>query len=450
MNLYSGQHILILGLGQTGWSCVRYLQALGAELRVADSRQTPPMLGELKSCFSRIDFHVLDDGVNAGLLDGVDMVVVSPGIDLRTPVLVEARQRRLPIVGDVELFARAVNAPVIAITGSNGKSTVTTLVGDMARAAGRKVAVGGNIGVPVLDLLDGDADLYVVELSSFQLEVTDSLKPAAATVLNVSADHIDRHGTLEHYTAIKNSIFRGEGCAVVNADDVLAQPILDAGRRVITFRLDVPETEHEYGLLGQGNGLSLARGKQSLLALSEMHIHGLHNAGNALASLALGEALGFPMEAMLDALKEFKGLPHRCQWVAEWAGVNWYNDSKGTNVGATFAALKGLPGPIVLLAGGQSKGGDFTPWQEILSEKGRAVLLFGEDALLIARTLEGFVSVECLENMQAAVEKAAELAQPGDSVLLSPGCASFDMFKGFDDRGDQFIQAVKGLHACSA
>ncbi len=452
MSDYSGQHILILGLGQTGWSCVRYLQAQGAELRVADSRENPPMLAELQRDFPRIPLDRLND--DPGLLEGIDMLVVSPGLDLRLPLLVEARQRRLPIIGDIELFARAASAPVVAITGSNGKTTVTSLVGEMARAAGREVRVGGNIGTPALDLLPDDnapqPDLYVLELSSFQLELTESLKPAGAVVLNISADHIDRHGSLEHYAAIKTSIYRGEGVAVVNKDDPLAAPLLDAGRKVSYFGLGKPQGETEYGLLGQGNGLSLARGDNELLALSDLRIHGLHNAANALAALALGEAAGLPMDAMLRALRNFAGLPHRCQWVAECGGVNWYNDSKGTNVGATLAALRGLPGPVVLLAGGQAKGGDFSPWREVLAEKGRALLLFGEDAAKIEAAAGATVTTEILPTLEAAVERAAKLARAGDSVLLSPGCASFDMFSGYVERGERFTRAVKELRACSA
>lgn len=448
MHKLSGQRILILGLGQTGWSCVRYLQACGATLRVADSRQAPPWLAEMQQTFSRIPFHILEN--DHALLEGIDMLVVSPGIDLRMPLIVEARQRRLPVVGDVELFAQAVKAPVVAITGSNGKSTVTTLVGEMAAAAGLKVAVGGNIGVPVLDLLDDDVELYVLELSSFQLELTETLTPAAATVLNISADHIDRHETLEHYAAIKTSIFRGDGKAIINADDALAQPILDANRKVCSFRLAVPQADYEYGLLGQGDDLCLARGHEKLIPLSELRIHGLHNAANALAALALGESVDLPMDAMLKALRDFAGLPHRCQWVAECTGVNWYNDSKGTNVGATLAALQGLPGPVVLLAGGQAKGGDFSPWKDVLADKGRAVLLFGEDAEKIAADIGTACDVRIVANLQQAVEQAEELAEVGDSVLFSPGCASFDMFSGYVERGEKYVQAVQELLACSA
>lgn len=448
MSLYSDQHILIIGLGQTGWSCVRYLQAEGACLKVADSRQTPPHLADMQRDFPRIPFYQLDD--DPSLLEGVDLLVVSPGVDLRLPLLQEARQRRLPMIGDIELFARVVKSDVVAITGSNGKSTVTTLVGEMAKAAGREVAVGGNIGVPALDLLDDAIELYVLELSSFQLELTETLKPAAATVLNVSADHIDRHESLGHYAALKTSIYRGNGVAVINLQDPLAQPMLAGGRRTIGFSLEAPGSEEDYGLLGVGDDLALARGRKALLPVSALHIHGLHNAANALAALALGEAVGLPLESMLESLKAFAGLPHRCQWVAECNGVNWYNDSKGTNVGAALAALRGLPGPVILIAGGQAKGGDFTPWREVLAEKGRAVLLFGQDAAAIQSDLGDWRPVELVADLESAVHRAAEIAAPGDTVLLSPGCASFDMFTGYVERGERFTALVKELRACSA
>ncbi|MDX1497359.1 MAG: UDP-N-acetylmuramoyl-L-alanine--D-glutamate ligase [Salinisphaeraceae bacterium] len=447
MEQLTGKRVLIAGLGATGWSCVRHLHGRGAELVVTDTREQPPCLEDLQRDFPRIETRLGRD--DAGLLDGVDMLVVSPGVDLRLPYLLEAKQRRLPVLGDIELFAEEVRAPVVAITGSNGKSTVTTLVAEMARAAGLRMAVGGNIGTPALDLLDADTELYVLELSSFQLELTNSLKPAAAVALNVSADHIDRHGSVEHYAALKTSIYRGIGVAVVNRDDPLAQPILDPQRPCIRFGLGTPKAENDYGILGQSGEQALARGEQVLLPLSEMRIHGLHNASNALAALALGEAVGLPQDSMLNVLREFGGLPHRCQWVAEIDGVNWYNDSKGTNTGATLAALKGLPGPIVLLAGGQAKDADFSAWKSVLAEKARAVILFGEDADNIAKDIE-FSQQKRASNLQEAVQIAAELAQEGDAVLLSPGCASFDQFKGFADRGEQFMAAVRELDACSA
>ncbi len=449
-DMYTGKTILIAGLGQTGWSCVRHLHGRGAELIVMDTRQQPPCLERLQQDFPRIETRLGRD--DAGLLDGVDMLVVSPGVDLRLPFLLEAKQRRLPILGDIELFARMARAPIVAITGSNGKTTVTTLVGEMARAAGLRVAVGGNIGTPALDLLDADIELYVLELSSFQLELASTLKPAAAVALNVSPDHIDRHGSLAHYAAIKTSIYRGIGVAVINRDQPLAQPLLDAQRPRLSFGLDAAPSDSDFGLAGDANGTSgvaLMRGNERLLGLDELRIHGLHNASNALAALALGQAVGLPMDIMLAVLKAFAGLPHRCQWVAECGGVNWYNDSKGTNVGATLAALEGLPGPIVLLAGGQAKGGDFTPWREVLAHKGRAVILFGEDAALIATALEG-LPVTTVQSLQEAVKQAESLAQNGDAVLLSPGCASFDQFKGYADRGERFMAAVKELRACSA
>lgn len=443
----AGKRILIAGLGKTGWSCVRHLHGSGAELIVTDTRDTPPCLGDLKRDFPRIETRLGRD--DAGLLDGIDRLVVSPGVDLALPFLREAKQRRLPMCGDIELFAQAALAPVVAITGSNGKSTVTTLVGQMAEAAGIRVAVGGNLGTPALDLLDDDIELYVLELSSFQLELTHSLEPAAATVLNVSADHIDRHGSLDHYCALKTSIYRGIGVAVVNRDDALAQPLLDAQRPRLDFGLSLAAGDHSYGLAERNGGLSLMRGNEALVNVDALHIHGLHNAANALAALALGEAVGLEADCMLQVLRDYPGLPHRCQWVAEIDGVNWYNDSKGTNVGATLAALRGLNGPIVLLAGGQAKGGDFAPWRQVLLDKARAVVLYGEDAEMIAAQLPD-VPLERAASLGDAVGRARACAQAGDAVLLSPGCASFDMFSGYAERGEAFMAAVREMQACQA
>ncbi len=442
MSAYANKPILVAGLGVTGLSLVRYLLAQDARVTVTDTRAVPPGLEWLKQEFSQIP--ALLGREDAGLLDGIEMLAVSPGVDLRLSFIQAALERGLPIWGDIEFFARATRAPVAGITGSNGKSTVTTLLGEMAKMAARRVAVGGNLGTPALDLLREDTELYVLEISSFQLELTHTLKCAAAACLNVSPDHIDRHGTLEHYAALKRSIYRDTTLAVINAEDPLAQPALASWQRAKHFRVTAPAGD-EYGLVEEGGARWLAQGREKILPLAALRIYGLHNAANALAALALGDAVGLPRAAMVKALREFGGLPHRCQWVAEINHVNYYNDSKGTNVGATLASLSGLAGPVVLLAGGQAKGGDFQPWRPVLKEKGRALILFGEDAPRIAREVGDAVAQYPVASMREAVQQAAALARPGDSVLLSPGCASFDMFKGYAERGAQFAAEVAQL-----
>jgi UDP-N-acetylmuramoylalanine--D-glutamate ligase len=345
----------------------------------------------------------------------------------------------------VEIFARLAAAPIAAITGSNGKSTVTALLGQMVSDAGKQVQVGGNIGTPVLDLLaEPVPDCYVLELSSFQLETTRSLAAQAAVVLNVSPDHLDRYDDLAHYAACKQVVYHNAAVSVVNRDDATVMAMAQGAAQVLSFGLDVP-AENQFGRIQHNNETWLARGSEPLLPVSRLRMVGEHNQANALAALALGEALDLPMDSMLDTVQHFAGLPHRTQWVAELNGVAWYNDSKGTNVGATLSALKGLPGPLVLIAGGQGKGADFTSLRAAVADKVRAVVLVGEDAQQIALALHDAVPVVFANSMEDAVQQAQQLARPGDAVLLSPACASFDMFNGFEHRGEVFFAAVKAL-----
>ena len=448
MSTYRDKLYIVAGLGKTGLSCVRFLRRQGARVRVTDTRSEPPMLGELHEQFPEVEFV---SGLPEAALDGAAAVIGSPGLDLRLPFFTAASMRGLPVFGDIELFAREVRArkdvKVIAITGSNGKSTVTTLVGEMARKAGRTVAIGGNLGTPVLDLLDNAVELYVLELSSFQLELTESLNAVAAVVLNVTPDHIDRHASVQYYATLKSRIYAGTGTCVLNLDDPRVAAMRPKDRVVFGFTLGAPRSDQDYGLIEAEGERWLARGGERLLKLAALRMQGLHNAANALAALALGTAVGLPQAAMCEALREFPGLPHRCQWVAERHGVNWYNDSKGTNVGATLAALMGMPGPIVLLAGGQAKGGDFTPLRPVLVDKGRAMVLFGQDARVIEQAVRGALPIHRANDLDQAVGQAADVAQAGDTVLLSPGCASFDMFSGYEQRGEKFIAAVRSLPA---
>ncbi|VAX11970.1 UDP-N-acetylmuramoylalanine--D-glutamate ligase [hydrothermal vent metagenome] len=448
------QRVLIVGLGATGLSCARFLAAQGVEVAVTDSRANPPGLDVLQKELS--DTAVFVGGFESGAFERADVLLLSPGVSLREPLVAEARARGVEILGDVELFARLVAAPVIAITGSNGKSTVTTLVGAMAQAAGRHVALGGNIGTPVLDLLNPAKaqlahDLYVLELSSFQLETTQSLETVAATILNISEDHMDRYASLADYTAAKARIFHGSEVLIVNRDDARVAATLEmlrCGRRLIHFGLQ-PAAKGDFGVFEQGGENWLCLGDEALMPVADLHLRGQHNLANALAALALGQAAGLPMAAMLETLQHFGGLPHRCQWLGEYRGVGWYNDSKATNVGAAIAAISGVEAEkIVLIAGGQGKGQDFTPLVEPLRQRARAVVLLGEDSGVIEAALQNSFTADALslrhvQNMAEAVSLAAELAQTGDAVLLSPACASFDMFAGFEQRGEVFMHQVE-------
>jgi UDP-N-acetylmuramoylalanine--D-glutamate ligase len=386
-------------------------------------------------------------------------------VSLAEPFFTAARRRGLEIVGDIELFARAADAPVVGITGTNGKSTVTTLLGRMAQRAALKVRVGGNLGEPALDLLDADdplvraargdedahvssgaAELYVLELSSFQLETTDSLDLVAAAVLNVSADHLDRYASLEAYAAAKARIFARCDTAVINLDDPLVARMPRPGQRTLSFSLRAT-IGADYALAAEADEWWLTRRGTPLLRLAEMKLSGGHNAANALAALALGEALDLPLAAMLAELRSFSGLPHRSQWVGEVRGVNYINDSKGTNVGATLAAVAGMSSPVVLIAGGEGKNQDFAPLGQALRGKLRHAVLIGRAAPEIEAALQGVCSIERALTLPEAVRAAARAAEPGDVVLLSPACASLDMFADYAQRGAVFVAAVRELAA---
>jgi len=435
--------VLIVGLGKTGLSCARYLSAQGIEVAITDSREKPPELASLSAELPHV--AVFTGGFDEQVFSSADELIVSPGVSLKHPLIKQAMDQGKTILGDVELFAQHVSAPSIVITGSNGKSTVTSLVGIMAREAGKDVRVGGNIGKPVLELIeDEEPDCYVLELSSFQLEYTQSLNAKVATVLNLSEDHMDRYDDFQEYVDAKKRVFRGNGIMVLNRDDERVMAMAEPVRKIISFGLQ-PAESNQYGLNEYRGDQWLCRGDTRLLNREELLIPGKHNIANALAALAIGEAAGFSQSAMLTALKGFKGLPHRSQFVMELNGVRWYNDSKGTNVGATEAALSGLDGKVVLIAGGEGKGADFSRLQTVVKDKARALVLLGKDAELIADALNGLCVTVFAEDMEDAVNKAASLALEGDAVLLSPACASFDMFTGFEHRGDVFMQMVGRL-----
>ncbi len=435
---------LVVGLGLSGLSSTRYLVRHGYVVTVVDSRAQPPGLGALRAELPGVSVHT--GRFEAELFLDPGLLVVSPGVSLKEPVIAAARARGIEVLGDIELFARAARAPVLAITGANGKSTVTSLVGEMCREAGFDTAVGGNIGVPVLDLLrTPEAEMYVLELSSFQLETAASLDARAAAVLNITPDHMDRYATLADYAAAKARIYRGNGTMILNADDPVVMAMGLAGRSTVRFGVNPPASDIDYGLVSHGGETWLARGARQLLPASAVPLPGRHNLVNVLAAMALAETVHVPLDAMKRAVARFRGLHHRTELVLERGGVRWIDDSKGTNVGATVAALNGMGAPVVLIAGGDGKGADFTELRAPVASRARAVVLIGRDAALIEKALAGVVPVVSAKDMHAAVRAAARLAQPGDVVLLSPACASFDMFRNYEHRGQVFAQAVEEM-----
>ena len=435
---------VVVGMGRTGLSAARHLQRSGFRVAITDNRRAPPELEGVKALGASVVTRT--GGFDVQLLERADIVVTSPGVPLDDPFFVQARARGLDIIGDIELFARAADAPVVGITGTNGKSTVTTLLGRMAERAGVRVRVGGNLGQPALDLLGrGPTDLYVLELSSFQLDTTHSLKLKASVVLNVSADHMDRYATMKAYAASKARIYANSETAVVNADEPEVVRMPRAGQRVLSFSLLDDKSDFRLVRPPGAQEQWLARRGDALLPLSALKISGRHNAANALATLALGDALRLPIAPMLEELREFPGLPHRAQWVADIRGVRYVNDSKGTNVGATLAAVGGLTGPLVLVAGGDGKGQDFAPLAAGFRGKVRTAVLLGRDAGLIESALSGICHTVRVDSMQEAVKAAARFAQAGDTVLLSPACSSLDMFRDYAQRGEVFAAAVQEL-----
>jgi UDP-N-acetylmuramoylalanine--D-glutamate ligase len=443
----NNKRVLVLGLGETGLSALRWLQGQGACLSVADTREAPPGLETVRTQLPEVALFL--GPFRSEVFDRAQVIVASPGVSLAEPQVRAAIARGVPVVGDVELFAqyRPSHAKVIAITGANGKSTVTLMVGEMCSRAGLKTVVAGNIGLPVLDTLDGrEADVYVLELSSFQLETTSSLNADAATVLNVTEDHMDRYAGMMDYAAAKTRVFRGHGIQVLNREDDWSRSMALEGRGQVTFGRDKPPSKYDFGLLQQRRAVWLVQGESKLMKLDQMRIAGLHNAVNALAALALCRAIGLEYEPLLQVLREFKGLPHRVEWVADIGDVAFYDDSKGTNVGATCAALEGLTRRVVLIAGGDGKGQDFSPLSQAVAKNGRAVVLIGRDGPQIGRALySAGVPLLHAESMQQAVQIAHQAAQPGDVVLLSPACASFDMFRNYAHRAEVFIAAVRAL-----
>ncbi len=440
----AGRRVLVLGLGDTGLSVARWVEKQGGQVRVADTRAAPPRAGDFAG-------ELRSGPFTPALLEGVDLLCISPGLSLQEDVVRAALGRGVPVLGDVELFAWHVRAHngtrVLAVTGTNGKTTVTALAGHLLRSAGLDIEVAGNIGPPVLQALAARAKppaAWVLELSSYQLETTWSLEPQAAAMLNVSEDHLDRYAGIDDYAAAKARIFMGQGVQVLNRDNWHSLGMGLPNRRRVTFGLDAPASEEDFGVV---DGV-LHEGSHGFARAADLPIHGAHNVANALAACALARALDVPRERLASALASFRGLPHRLQRVRERRGVHWYDDSKGTNVGAALAALRGLGRPAVLIAGGDGKGQDFAPLAPAVRAHARAVLLIGRDAALIERALAVTgVPLERCATLEEAVARAAALAREGDAVLLSPACASFDMFRDYRQRGEMFAAAVAALEA---
>ena len=455
MKSWADKNVLVLGLGQTGLSMLRWLSAQGARLRIADSRSEPPGLAEAGQYVAVGQIYC--GAFGDAMFDGIDLIAISPGIPLADPFVQRAAARGIPVIGDIELFAWHLeasglrsNTRVLAITGSNGKTTVTSMVEHLCKAAGKDAVAAGNISPAVLDVVmergENQPEIWVLELSSFQLETTATLNADVATVLNVSEDHLDRYTGIKEYTTAKTRVFEGYGVQVLNRNEPRSMGMARARKKIITFGLNLPSGANDFGIEHAENEIWLVQGSERLLKVSELQIAGMHNVANALAALALCRAIDLPMPALLEALRSFRGLPHRVERVAEIDGVVYYDDSKGTNVGATVAALEGLGRKVVLLAGGEGKGQAFAPLKQAVMRHARAVVLIGRDAPLIASALEGCgVPLLYAKNMSDAVRQAAQLAQAGDAVFLSPACASFDMFRNYAHRAEIFVEAVHEL-----
>lgn len=444
MSMKSDNPIVVIGLGKTGISVIRYLRSNGSKVIVVDNRTHPPALEELKNNFPDVPYYL--GPFDEQLFMQASVLIVSPGLSLKIPVIKKCQESGIATIGDIELFVRKAKKPIIAVTGSNGKSTVVTLVGTILEDYGQHIGMGGNLGTPALNLLNQEVDRYVLELSSFQLETTSSLKAEVAAVLNLCEDHMDRYQNVEEYLEAKLRIYDRAIIQVINLDDPRLHPCFDTpyGNRIVSFSLDNPDAD--FSVLGN----YLLYHSEKIMPADELQLRGMHNVSNALAAMAIGHSLGIPISNMVTTLRSFSGLAHRCQWVRTIADVVWYNDSKGTNVGATKAAIAGLgaktPGKkIILIAGGIGKGADFSLLLDVIAEHVKLTILMGQDAPLIHRALESASNFLYADSMASAVKLAHDNAQNGDIVLLSPACASFDMFNNFEHRGDVFISEVNRI-----
>lgn len=444
--IITDKKVVVVGLGKTGLSCVRYLHAQGKQIVVMDTREQPPGLDELKRNYPNIQCVL--GRLDAIILTSCDEIILSPGVALSTPEIKSATDQQVLVRGDIDLFAAATKAPIVGITGSNGKSTVTTLLGKMAENAGLNVRIGGNLGIPALDLLDQTVELYILELSSFQLETTHELCAESVVLLNLSEDHMDRYSSKIAYLQAKQRIFRNAKNIIVNDDEPLSSPLVNTSMNLIHFGLKSNDLD-KFSVLSKNGERYLAKGFDILIPVSELAMRGEHNVSNALAALALGHSVKLSLDAMLETLKEFKGLPHRCQLVRSVGGAEYVNDSKGTNPGSVVTALNSLGqdicGKVILIAGGDSKEADLISLFEPVRRFVKALVLIGVDAEKF-ELLFGSVTVVYKEaSMASAVARSYSLAEAGDVVLLSPACASFDMFKNYEHRGQVFIDEVMSL-----
>jgi len=442
LSLNENSKILVVGLGETGFSVAKFLHQHAFSFAVIDSRNKPPFNDALLQDFP--DTPVFTGRFDKTAFDVATHLIVSPGISLQEELIQKALLSGTKLISDIDLFACSTNKPIIAITGSNGKSTVTTMLGAMGNAANKKTAIGGNLGKPALDLLKEDVELYVIELSSFQLERISALNASVATVLNISADHMDRYDNLVSYAEEKQNVFSGNGIMVLNEDDAIVMAMKRKDRESFTFSVTNKTGFH---LETQQGEEWLMNADQPLMRKTDLSVEGLHNVANALAALAIGTAAGLNTLAMCNALSSFKGLDHRMQKIANIKGITWINDSKATNIGACIAALKGYQKKVILIAGGDAKGADIQELIPFIKEKTKCVVLLGKDAEKIDKAINGSVPSFRAKTIQEAVQISATLAKKGESVLLSPACASIDQYKNYQERGDKFIAAVMELAA---
>ncbi|MFV9988705.1 MAG: UDP-N-acetylmuramoyl-L-alanine--D-glutamate ligase [Coxiella endosymbiont of Dermacentor nuttalli] len=438
------QLIVIVGLGKTGLSCSKFLVEKNRYFAVTDNRQKPPKLKEFVKAYANVELALGDFSEN--LLNKAQEIILSPGVPLYEPAIAKQAAMGKSIISDIELFACVAKKPVVAITGSNGKSTVTTVVGLMMKTAGMNAIVCGNIGQPVLQQLHSDPEYYILELSSFQLETTFSLQPHVATILNISEDHMDRYTSLKEYIQAKQRIYNSCRTPVVNADEPEIWKNLSFKEKPLSFGL---KNQADFSLTERDNKTFITYRGRRLMSIEELKLNTHHHIQNVLAALALGKAAYVPMGAMLKVLSDFRGIRHRCQWVRKYKDVDYYNDSKGTNVGATQAAIISLgearKGRLILIAGGQSKGANFSALRNVVKRYVKHIVLIGEDASRLEKALGGCTKISRFSSMKEAVKQSTDIAQPGDVVLLSPACASYDMFKHYEHRGDVFIEMVEKL-----
>ncbi len=430
------ENYLILGCGKTGLSCAQFLLDRGHDVEMFDTREAPPLLTDIQGLISHEKVFLKE--WDAALIQDKDVIVVSPGISQDEPILQQANHLGIHVIGDIELFYQHANAPIVAITGSNGKSTVTMMLAKMAMAAKMNIAVGGNLGTPALELIS-EVDFYILEISSFHLEYVSDFSPAISTVLNISPDHLDRYKNLSEYRGVKERVYRGDGIRIINKDFSDFLPYINKKSHCFSAR---KPKDNEYGLEEKSDGLWLVRGKQEILHADEILLNGKHNMLNAAAAFALGESMGISLDTMQCVARQFQGLPHRVECVIEKNSISWIDDSKGTNVGAAEAAVMGVQGNVVLIAGGVAKEKDFSLLVNAMRTKGRVVILLGQDAPLLGKAFCGVVPIVYAEDMMDAVTIAARYAEAGDSVLLSPACASFDMYSNYIERGNAYKAAV--------